>query len=138
MNRCVEAPHPQRMCSLPPWLEECSLTAMRPSSGLPGANLLGSSLCSRGPVNGALHCSPLCCLGQSCDLSTERRLPHACELFSSALRAMEAASAQRSSADIPARVLRGALRCPGTVIPAGLGHRRGQREGSRSYADADF
>lgn len=30
---------------------------------------------------GAVHWSPLCCLGQSCDLSTERRLPHACELF---------------------------------------------------------
>lgn len=39
---------------------------------------------------------------------------------------MEAASAQRGSADIPARVLRGVLRCPGTVTPAGLGHRRGQ------------
>lgn len=76
---------------------------------------------------GNVHWSPLCCLGPSCALSTERRLPHACELFSSALREMAAASAQNGSADIPDGVLRGILSCPRTGIPAGLGHRRGQR-----------
>lgn len=99
---------------------------MKPSSGFPGANLLGSSLCSRS-LNGERALEPSL-LPRPILCPVHRAAPSpACELFSSALREMEAASAQKGSADIPDRVLRGILSCPGTGIPVGLGHHGGQR-----------
>lgn len=108
-------PRPQRRRPVLPWRTERTLTGTPPSSGLPGANSLGSPLCSPDPGSGhRARAPPL--------LPRPARPPCSCELFS-ALREREAASAEQASL---------AVGFEASPAAQGLGHRRGPREESRS------